>query len=105
MKKWTELLVLALIGKKEASKFAASVIISGVVCMAKKLTISVSEEDYKSLCSRVGADSVVSFIDGLVRSHVVNQNVDGGYRGSVLESSRDDQTYDWVSDLIDDEAW
>tara|TARA_R110002072_G_scaffold113771_3_gene243477 strand:- start:1664 stop:1879 length:216 start_codon:yes stop_codon:yes gene_type:complete len=70
----------------------------------KKLTISISEEVYEGLYAKIGSGKISRFLDALARPHVVDEDIDAGYRAMSLDSNREDQANEWTSGLIN-EAW
>ncbi len=74
------------------------------VRIMKKLTISISEEVYEGLYAKIGSGKISRFLDALARPHVVDEDIDAGYRAMSLDSNREDQANEWTSGLIN-EAW
>ena len=72
--------------------------------MMKKLTISISEEVYEGLYAKIGSGKISRFLDALARPHVVDEDIDAGYRAMSLDADREDQANDWTSGLVN-EAW
>ncbi|MCK5374311.1 MAG: addiction module antitoxin [Alphaproteobacteria bacterium] len=72
--------------------------------MMKKLTISVSEEVYEGLYAKIGAGRISRFIDNLARPHVVDQDIEDGYKAMSQDDARELQANEWTSGLIN-EAW
>lgn len=72
--------------------------------MMKKLTISISEEVYEGLYAKIGSGKISRFLDALARPHVVDEDIDAGYKAMSLDSGREDQANEWTSGLIN-EAW
>ena len=72
--------------------------------MMKKLTISISEEVYEGLYAKIGSGKISRFLDGLARPHVVDQDIEDGYRAMSRDVNRDEQANEWTSGLIN-ETW
>lgn len=74
------------------------------VRMMKKLTISISEEVYDGLYAKIGAGRISRFLDNLARPHVVDQDIDDGYKAMSRDDGREVQANEWTSGLVN-EAW
>jgi predicted CopG family antitoxin len=61
----------------------------------RKLTISIDEEVYNGLQRVVGAGRISSFIEQLVRPHVLNQDLREGYRAMARDHRRERQAIEW----------
>lgn len=72
--------------------------------MMKKLTISISEEVYDGLYAKIGAGRISRFLDNLARPHVVDQDIEEGYKAMSRDESREAQANEWTLGLIN-EAW
>ena len=72
--------------------------------MMKKLTISISEEVYEGLYAKIGSGKISRFLDTLARPHVVDQDVEAGYRAMSRDVDREEQANEWTSGLIN-ETW
>ena len=55
----------------------------------KKLTISVTEEVYAGLHSKIGQGGIGRFLDSLARPHVVDLELDEAYRQMALDHERE----------------
>lgn len=75
-----------------------------IIRMMKKLTISISEEVYNGLYAKIGAGRISRFLDNLARPHVVDQDIDDGYKAMARDDARETQANEWTSGLIN-EAW
>ena len=71
--------------------------------MVKKLTITVSEDVYEGLYSKVGAGRISRFIDNLARPHVVDTDLSEGYRQMAQDETREADAQSWTEHLI--EGW
>lgn len=72
--------------------------------MMKKLTISVSEEVYEGLYAKIGSGRISRFIDNLARPHVVDQDIEDGYKSMSYDEDREQQVDEWTLGLIN-ETW
>ena len=72
--------------------------------MTRKLTITVSEEVYRGLHSRIGAGRISRFIDALARPHVVDDELDASYRSMAGDADREAEALEWAENLSGDSA-
>jgi len=70
--------------------------------VAKKLTITVSEEVYDGLHSRIGTGRISRFIDNLARPHVVDSDIDAAYREMAADASREAEAIEWAESIVSD---
>lgn len=70
----------------------------------KKLTITVSDEVYKGLHAKIGARRISGFLDSLARPHVVDTDLDAGYRAMAADEQREADALEWSENLITDVA-
>ncbi len=68
----------------------------------KKLTISVSEEVYAGLHSKIGQSGISRFLESLARPHVVDSELDEAYRQMALDGEREAEALEWVNNLTGD---
>ena len=68
----------------------------------KKLTITVSDEVYAGLHSKIGQGGIGRFLDSLARPHVVDSELDEAYRQMALDSEREAEALVWVNNLTGD---
>ncbi len=76
--------------------------------MQKKLTITIDEEVYKGLYDVVGPRRISRFIEGLVRPHVVNADLDAAYAQMAQDEAREQEAVEWADGLMEDvghETW
>lgn len=64
--------------------------------MAKKLTITVSDEVYEGLYRRVGARRIGKFLEDLARPHVVEADLEAAYREAALDEEREREAREWI---------
>jgi predicted CopG family antitoxin len=68
----------------------------------KKLTITVSEDVYKGLYSKIGAGHISHFLDSLARAHVVDSDITEGYKAMSKDENREREALEWSENLIGD---
>ncbi len=76
--------------------------------MQKKLTITIDEEIYQGLYTVVGPRRISRFIEGLVRPHVVNADLEAAYAQMAQDEEREQEAVEWADGLMEDvdyEAW
>ncbi len=76
--------------------------------MQKKLTITIDERVYEGLQTIVGRGKISQFIEVLVRPHVLNENLESGYREMARDEAREAEALEWSEATIGDvnnEAW
>ena len=70
--------------------------------MAKKLTITVSDDVYEGLYEKVGARRIGKFLETLARPHVTEEPVpfagslDEAYREMAAEEDREREAHEWI---------
>jgi predicted CopG family antitoxin len=57
--------------------------------MARKLTITVSEEVYEGLHRTVGRRRISQFLEKLARPHVLSQNFEAAYQDLAADQDRE----------------
>ena len=70
--------------------------------MHKKLTITVDETVYEGLYRTVGAGKISGFIEGLVRPHVVREDLAEAYGAMAADEQREAEADEWVENLVGD---
>ena len=70
--------------------------------MQKKLTITLDERVYQGLHTVVGRRKISQFIEGLVRPHVIGQELDLAYRDMAREESREAEALEWSEATVGD---
>ncbi len=70
--------------------------------MHRKLTITVSEEVYEGLHRLIGRGNISQFIEALVRPHVVEADLEAGYRAMAEDKDREAEAVEWSEALIGD---
>lgn len=75
--------------------------------MQRKLTITVAEEVYEGLHRVVGRGHISDFIEGLVRPHVLSDEIEQSFKDLAAyeaETGLDKEALDWANALIGDVA-
>jgi len=70
----------------------------------KKLTLTVDDDVYEGLHSRVGAGRISRFVNDLVRPLVSEEALLQGYREMAADEAREQEADDWCEGLIADVA-
>jgi len=76
--------------------------------MQKKLTITVDEKVYGGLYRVIGPRKISSFIEDLVRPHVLYPDLEAAYAQMAEEEEREAAALEWAEATIKDgtdEAW
>lgn len=70
--------------------------------MQKKLTIAIDEQVYDGLYATIDEKRINQFIEKLIRSHVLNQDLESAYRSMASDEQREHQAIDWSKETIRD---
>jgi hypothetical protein len=70
--------------------------------MQKKLTITVDAEVYDGLYRAIGPRRISQFIEGLVRPHVVSENLSAAYAEMAADEAREAEAEVWSDTLFGD---
>jgi predicted CopG family antitoxin len=70
--------------------------------MSRKMTISVDEEVYHGLLSVVGKRKISRFISDLARPHVVDDDLEAGYKAMAADEEYEAEAREWCSALVRD---
>ena len=76
--------------------------------MRKKLTITIDEQVYEGLYRVLGPRKISSFIEDLVRSHVLYPELEAAYEEMVQDEEREATALEWAEATVKDaadEAW
>ena len=68
----------------------------------KKLTITVSDDVYQGLHSKIGPRRISRFIDSLARPHVVNSDLEAAYALMAGDQEREGAALEWSENLVTD---
>lgn len=69
----------------------------------KKLTIMVSEQVYEGLYGVIGPRNISRFIEGLVRPHVVMDDLDASYSAMAQDEQREAVALEWTEGLMSED--
>jgi hypothetical protein len=72
--------------------------------MKKKLTITVDERIYSGLHRVIGRRKISQFIESLVRPHVLQKDLESGYREMAADEAREAQAIEWAEATVTDVA-
>ena len=72
--------------------------------MHRKMTITLDEEVYDGLYRVVGRRRMSQFIETLLRPHVLDTNLDEGYRAMAADNARESEAGEWCNGLAEDMA-
>jgi hypothetical protein len=72
--------------------------------MAKKLTITVDDDVYAGLHSRIGRGRISRFLNDLARPHVTAPVIADAYRAMGADEEREREAMEWVEGLSGDIA-
>ena len=72
--------------------------------MQKKLTITIDEQVYEGLHRVIGQRRISQFIEGLVRPHVIADELEESYRQMALDEESEAEALEWAEALIADVA-
>jgi len=72
--------------------------------MKKKLTITVDEKIYTGLHRVIGRRKISQFIESLVSPHVIQKDLESGYREMAEDEAREAEAFEWVEATVTDVA-
>jgi len=72
--------------------------------MKKKLTITVDERIYSGLHRVIGRRKISQFIESLVKPHVLQKDLESGYREMAADEAREAQAIEWAEATVTDVA-
>ena len=72
--------------------------------MKKKLTITVNEKVYAGLYRVVGRRKISQFIESLVSPHVLQRDLESGYREMAADEAREAEALEWTESAVTDVA-
>ncbi len=70
--------------------------------MQKKLTITIDEKVYEGLYRVVGRRRISSFIEKLVRPHVLDSGLEAAYAEMAYDTEREQEALAWSEAFIND---
>jgi predicted CopG family antitoxin len=65
----------------------------------KRLTITLDQEVYEGLYRTIGKRCISQFIKDLLRPHILDSNLDEGYRAMAADSEREKEAAEWSKGL------
>jgi hypothetical protein len=66
------------------------------------MTITLDEDVYDGLNRLVGKGRISQFVSDILRPHVSDSALDGGYREMAADTEREDAAQEWVAALAHD---
>ena len=72
--------------------------------MKKKLTITVDEKIYAGLHRVIGRRKISQFIESLVSPHVLQKDLESGYREMAANEAREAEAIEWAEATVTDVA-
>ena len=72
--------------------------------MKRKLTLTVDREVYDGLRERIGVGRISSFIENLLRPHVVKSMLESGYARMAQDKEREKDAHKWAELTFKDSA-
>jgi hypothetical protein len=66
----------------------------------KKLTITLDAEVYDGLHRVIGRGAISTFIEELVRPHVVTADLDEGYAEMAADEARETEALEWSESML-----
>ena len=70
--------------------------------MSKKLTITVDDEVYEGLHSRIGRRRISRFINDLAKPHVLEGDLEAGYEAMAADSEHEREALEWIEGVVED---
>ncbi len=70
----------------------------------RKLTITVEDDVYRGLQSRVGPRRISRFLNDLARPHVVEDDLESAYREMAADEEREREALEWSEATVADVA-
>lgn len=70
--------------------------------MQKKLTITIDEEIYEGLHTRVGRGKIGKFVEELVRPHVIKEDLESAYKQMSKDVGREKKALEWAEATFGD---
>ncbi len=68
--------------------------------MKKKLTITVDEKIYAGLHRVIGRGKISQFIESLVSPHVLQKDLEAGYREMAADEAREVEAIEWTEATV-----
>ena len=61
----------------------------------KKLTITVDDDVYDGLHTRIGRGNISRFLNNMARPHVIVEDIEAGYRAMAADEQREQEALIW----------
>ena len=74
----------------------------GDLAVRKKLTITLDEQVYEGLHRVIGRRKIGQFIEDLVRPHVIQEDLEAGYRAMAADEEYEAEALEWIEALVGD---
>ncbi|MFU8789886.1 MAG: hypothetical protein ACNA7G_12725 [Methylobacter sp.] len=68
------------------------------------MTITLDESVYEGLHRTIGKRKMSQFIEDLVRPHVMDTNMDDGYKAMAADNERESEAIEWCNAIAGDMA-
>ncbi len=68
------------------------------------MTITVSDEVYQRLHSKIGPRRISRFLDSLARPHVLDNDLDTAYKSMAADRQRERAALEWNENLVGDSS-
>jgi hypothetical protein len=70
--------------------------------MHRKLTITLADEVYQGLHRKVGRGRISTFIEDLVRPHVLEEDdeLEAGYRAMAADEEHEREALEWIEGTV-----
>jgi hypothetical protein len=72
--------------------------------MLKKLTITVDQDVYEGLHRVIGRRRISRFLNDLARPHVVDEDLEEGYRAMAADEAHEREAMEWIEGVVGDVA-
>ena len=72
--------------------------------MLKKLTITVDQDVYEGLHRVIGKRRISRFLNDLARPHVVDEDLEEGYRAMAADEAHEREAMEWIEGVVGDVA-
>lgn len=70
--------------------------------MHRRMTITLDEDVYEGLRRRVEPRRISQFVSDILRPHVSDTSLDGGYRDMAADAEREAAAQEWIAALAND---
>jgi predicted CopG family antitoxin len=71
----------------------------------RKLTITIADEVYQGLHQKIGRGQISSFIEDLVRPHIVDEtDLEAGYRAMAADEEYEREALEWIEADLGEEV-